>query len=216
MKKYSVIIIILLLLSFIPSTSAQDPITCTVTLKFEQFYNEHHVGPNNTLEGELYGNISCEIDAENYEYRYVKVRVTADFTEDWGPITAREYIFSDSGVQRFVLPYHIHDDCRNRTVNKITVKGTWQVEKYGTSKLETSGEAIPDNCHLIVYRPEVPRIMISSTIGDTPADTRGLMDTLGGPCVIAVIFVPAVFFLALVVAITMIYKKIKAKRKKIC
>jgi len=215
LKRIALLAVIMLLIAVYPfSVPSRAEVNATVTLTFDSPVNHHYIDQNSTLTGTLYGNITCDVDAQDVEYRYVKVRITPAYTEWWGPTNTNEYLFTTSGVQRFALPYRIPEGISNVTVNEITVKGTWDVEKYGSSKTEEHGEAIPDVCDLVVHPAEAFVNPYPESNSTGPIAQDGFFDDIGLPCVLGMLAIPVLVVFIIIFAIIIIaYRKAKKKRK---
>lgn len=214
MKRITLFIVLVILLSFIYIPTPAKAMTVTVTLSFDEEYLTHTFSYNNSNDGLLWGNITCVIDAQDAEYKYVKVRLNSRHTEWWGPNINNECFFSESGVKQFSLYYEIPADTPNQTRNDITIMAKWYVENYyGPSKLETEGEATPDTCTLVVNKTDYPRGM--ETISGVPGETGNFLDAGGPLCLIGLIVIPIMIGIVLIIIIIKIYKKRKKNKEEI-
>ena len=211
MKKRVILICLLLVIStiaiIIPATTTA--MTVEVIITFDKEIFEHRFSLNESNHGLIYANITCNIDAEDYEYEYVKVRIQLVHSEWWDLTFDIEHIFTESGRQRISLGYTIPRDTPNGTINHLTLKGTWYVEKYGTNKREFEGEAVPDECGLLVHKIDYPRGM--EIVSGDPGESQDVIGVLGIPCFIGIIAIPTFLVLLLIIIIVRFQKRKKKK-----
>jgi hypothetical protein len=193
----AIIPMLVLIINLVPTSAAT---TATVIVDLEYDNLTYNFQQNDKRELLINGTIICYMEGFGKEVQYVEVDLIISDVYHWvNSLNKYTYKFQSNGTQNFTIDITIPIDTENRTVNVITVSGTWEAKTHPYSQYKTSGNVLSDEVNVTINRPKYAQGEGSIYV-EPPEDGSGEADIyiifiIGLICIVIPIIVVIYFYL---------------------
>ncbi len=178
-------LVCLMFISFSPIEYAySQAVSVSVTIVFDSHYTEFTLREDSQHNFSFPGKVICEIDGLLEDEEFVLVELRAGDTFGWSVgVGPSPFKFYSNCIKNINVTLVVPPEVRNRTVNRIWIDGSWEIEPYDRVSNKAHGDAVADYFDAKIIR-KYPRV---ETSFDSPEGSDSIFDRLGWPCIIGII-----------------------------